>query len=92
MPEKKYLKESIKLGERELTVETGRVAKQGTLNDLTLISANPRDSAGALAGVDFGAAYLGGRHELLSRYARRCVSADLSALGRNHEFAGRRRR
>src|SRR5215212_54760 len=28
MPEKKYLKESIKLGERELTVETGRVAKQ----------------------------------------------------------------
>ena len=28
MPEKKYLNESIKLGERELTVETGRVAKQ----------------------------------------------------------------
>src|SRR5687767_9734488 len=28
MPAKKYLKESIKLGERELTVETGRVAKQ----------------------------------------------------------------
>src|SRR5215208_4743096 len=28
MPEKKYLKESIKLGERELTVESGRVAKQ----------------------------------------------------------------
>src|SRR3954453_11856484 len=28
MPEKKYLKESIKLGDRELTVETGRVAKQ----------------------------------------------------------------
>src|ERR687898_636920 len=28
MPEKKYLKESIKLGERELTVETGRLAKQ----------------------------------------------------------------
>src|SRR5919109_2454194 len=28
MPEKKYLKESIKLGEKELTVETGRVAKQ----------------------------------------------------------------
>src|SRR5829696_1445252 len=28
MPEKKYLKESIKLGERDLTVETGRVAKQ----------------------------------------------------------------
>src|ERR687883_769681 len=28
MPVKKYLKESIKLGERELTVETGRVAKQ----------------------------------------------------------------
>src|SRR5437763_15846659 len=28
MSVKKYLKESIKLGERELTVETGRVAKQ----------------------------------------------------------------
>src|SRR4026209_654019 len=28
MPEKKYLKESIKLGEKELTVETSRVAKQ----------------------------------------------------------------
>src|ERR671923_454320 len=28
MSEKKYLKESIKLGDRELTVETGRVAKQ----------------------------------------------------------------
>ena len=28
MPEKKYLKESIKLGEKELTVESGRVAKQ----------------------------------------------------------------
>lgn len=28
MPVRKYLKESIKLGDRELTVETGRVAKQ----------------------------------------------------------------
>src|ERR1044072_5833769 len=28
MPEKKYLKESIKLGDKELTVETGKVAKQ----------------------------------------------------------------
>jgi polyribonucleotide nucleotidyltransferase len=28
MPVRKYLKESIRLGERELTVETGRVAKQ----------------------------------------------------------------
>jgi polyribonucleotide nucleotidyltransferase len=28
MPAKKYLKESIKLGDKELTVETGRVAKQ----------------------------------------------------------------
>src|ERR671939_625973 len=28
MPVKKYLKEAIKLGERELTIETGRVAKQ----------------------------------------------------------------
>jgi polyribonucleotide nucleotidyltransferase len=28
MPAKKYLKESIKLGDKELTVETGRIAKQ----------------------------------------------------------------
>ena len=28
MSEKKYLKESIKLGDKELTVETGRLAKQ----------------------------------------------------------------
>jgi polyribonucleotide nucleotidyltransferase len=28
MPQKKYLNESIKLGDRELTVETGKVAKQ----------------------------------------------------------------
>ena len=28
MPQKKYLKESIKLGDKELTLETGRVAKQ----------------------------------------------------------------
>ncbi|MBX7175037.1 MAG: polyribonucleotide nucleotidyltransferase [Pyrinomonadaceae bacterium] len=28
MPQKKYLKESIKLGENELTIETGKVAKQ----------------------------------------------------------------
>src|SRR5215470_13950696 len=28
MPEKKYLKESIKLGDKDLTVETGKVAKQ----------------------------------------------------------------
>ena len=28
MPQKKYLKESIKVGDRELIVETGRVAKQ----------------------------------------------------------------
>lgn len=28
MPQKKYLKESIKLGARELTIETGKVAKQ----------------------------------------------------------------
>ncbi|MBV9959566.1 MAG: polyribonucleotide nucleotidyltransferase, partial [Acidobacteria bacterium] len=30
MPVKKYLKESIKLGDKELTVETGRVAKQAS--------------------------------------------------------------
>lgn len=28
MPQRKYLKESIKLGDQELTVETGRIAKQ----------------------------------------------------------------
>ena len=28
MAEKKYLKESIRLGDRELTVETGKIAKQ----------------------------------------------------------------
>ena len=28
MPIRKYLKESIKLGDKELTVETGKVAKQ----------------------------------------------------------------
>jgi polyribonucleotide nucleotidyltransferase len=28
MPQRKYLKESIKLGEQELTVETGKIAKQ----------------------------------------------------------------
>ena len=28
MTQKKYLKESIKLGDKELTVETGKVAKQ----------------------------------------------------------------
>ena len=28
MPQKKYLKESIKLGDGELTIETGKVAKQ----------------------------------------------------------------
>ena len=39
MSEKKYLKESIKLGEKELTVETGRVAKQadGSVVILSLI-------------------------------------------------------
>ncbi|HYE64493.1 MAG TPA: polyribonucleotide nucleotidyltransferase [Pyrinomonadaceae bacterium] len=58
MPAKKYLKESIKLGERELTVETGRVAKQAdgsvivrygdTMLLVTAVSATtPRE------GVDF---------------------------------------
>ena len=28
MPQRKYLKESIKLGDKELTIETGKVAKQ----------------------------------------------------------------
>ena len=30
MPEKKYLKESIKLGDKELTVETGRLPNKRT--------------------------------------------------------------
>src|SRR4249919_3046616 len=58
MAVKKYLKESIKLGERELTVETGRVAKQadGSVvvrygDTMLLVAAvgapNPRE------GVDF---------------------------------------
>src|SRR5678815_1761486 len=58
MTVKKYLKESIKLGEKELTVETGRVAKQadGSVviqdGDTTLLVAavgapTPRD------GIDF---------------------------------------
>src|SRR5215208_238275 len=58
MPEKKYLKESIKLGDKELTIETGRVAKQAdgscvvrygdTMLLVAAVSANtPRE------GVDF---------------------------------------
>src|SRR6476659_885840 len=58
MPEKKYLKESIKLGDKELTVETGHVAKQAdgsvvirygdTMLLVAAVSANvPRE------GVDF---------------------------------------
>ena len=37
MPDKKYLKESIKLGDKELTVETGRLAKQA---DGSVVDAN----------------------------------------------------
>jgi polyribonucleotide nucleotidyltransferase len=58
MPQKKYLKESIKLGDGELTVETGRVAKQAdgavvigfgeTMLLVTAVSTNtPRE------GIDF---------------------------------------
>ncbi|HEY0376189.1 MAG TPA: polyribonucleotide nucleotidyltransferase [Pyrinomonadaceae bacterium] len=58
MPVKKYLNESIKLGERELTVETGKVAKQadGSVvvrygNTMVLVAAvaanSPRE------GIDF---------------------------------------
>ncbi len=58
MPVKKYLKESIKLGDKELTVETGRVAKQASgsvvirYGDTMLLVAavgaqNPRE------GIDF---------------------------------------
>ncbi|HRH43881.1 MAG TPA: polyribonucleotide nucleotidyltransferase [Pyrinomonadaceae bacterium] len=58
MPQKKYLKESIKLGDNELTVETGKVAKQAdgavvirygeTMLLVTAVSAHtPRE------GIDF---------------------------------------
>lgn len=58
MPQRKYLKESIKLGDRELTVETGKVAKQAdgavvisygeTMVLVTAVSTNtPRE------GIDF---------------------------------------
>jgi polyribonucleotide nucleotidyltransferase len=58
MPQKKYLKESIKLGDRELSVETGKVAKQAdgsvvvrygdTMVLVTAVSTNtPRE------GIDF---------------------------------------
>jgi polyribonucleotide nucleotidyltransferase len=58
MPQKKYLKESIKLGDKELTVETGRIAKQAdgavvvsygdTMILVTAVSTNsPRE------GIDF---------------------------------------
>ncbi len=58
MPQKKYLKESIKLGDKELTIETGKVAKQAdgavvvrygdTMILVTAVSAHtPRE------GIDF---------------------------------------
>jgi polyribonucleotide nucleotidyltransferase len=58
MPQKKHLKESIKIGDKELTVETGRVAKQAdgsvvvrygdTMVLVTAVSTNtPRE------GIDF---------------------------------------
>jgi polyribonucleotide nucleotidyltransferase len=58
MPQKKYLRESIKIGDKELTVETGRVAKQAdgsvvirygdTMVLVTAVSTNsPRE------GIDF---------------------------------------
>jgi polyribonucleotide nucleotidyltransferase len=58
MPQRKYLKESIKLGDRELTIETGKVAKQAdgavvisygeTMVLVTAVSTNsPRE------GIDF---------------------------------------
>src|SRR5215213_2095931 len=58
MPEKKYLKESIKLGERELTVETGRVAKQADGSVVvrygdTMLLVAAVGAATAREGIDF---------------------------------------
>src|SRR5215210_1104360 len=58
MPEKKYLKESIKLGERELTVETGRIAKQADGSVVvrygdTMLLVAAVGAATAREGIDF---------------------------------------
>src|SRR5260221_3809117 len=84
MPVKKYLKESIKLGDRELTVETGKVAKQadGSIviryGDTMLLCAavgasKPRE------GIDFFPLTVEYRE---SNYAAGAISAEYICRGR----------
>jgi polyribonucleotide nucleotidyltransferase len=58
MPQRKYLKESIKLGDKELTVETGRVAKQADGAVIvsfgeTMLLVTAVSSLGTREGLDF---------------------------------------
>lgn len=58
MPQKKYLKESIKVGDRELTVETGKVAKQANGAVVirygeTMVLVTAVSSEAARDGIDF---------------------------------------
>jgi polyribonucleotide nucleotidyltransferase len=58
MPVKKYLKESIKLGDKDLTVETGRVAKQADGSVViqygdTMLLCAAVSSLSAREGIDF---------------------------------------
>jgi polyribonucleotide nucleotidyltransferase len=58
MPQKKYLKESIKLGERELTLETGKIAKQADGSVVirygdTMVLVNAVCAKTAREGMDF---------------------------------------
>jgi len=58
MPQRKYLKESIKLGDKELTVETGRVAKQADGAVIvsfgeTMLLVTAVSSLGIREGLDF---------------------------------------
>lgn len=58
MPQKKYLKESIKVGDRELTVETGKVAKQADGAVVirygeTMVLVTAVSSEAARDGIDF---------------------------------------
>jgi polyribonucleotide nucleotidyltransferase len=58
MPQKKYLKESIKVGDRELTIETGKVAKQANGAVVirygeTMVLVTAVSSDAARDGIDF---------------------------------------
>ncbi len=58
MPQKKYLKESIKVGDRELTIETGKVAKQANGAVVirygeTMVLVTAVSSEAARDGIDF---------------------------------------